>query len=75
MGQSVTVMVKVNGQFVERVVRPEECVGERETPVVSCVQFNVRDRCLIDLFIPSAGNLGPRYSIKSTYTISIICLR
>ena len=33
-GESVTVKVKVDGQFVDRVVRPEECVGESETPVV-----------------------------------------
>jgi ribonuclease Z len=34
-GESVTVKVKVDGQFVERVVQPEECIGESETPVVS----------------------------------------
>jgi hypothetical protein len=34
-GQSVTVRVKVDDQFVERVVQPEECVGESETPMVS----------------------------------------
>lgn len=34
-GESVTVRVKVDGKFVERVVRPEDCVGESETPMVS----------------------------------------
>jgi ribonuclease Z len=34
-GESVTVKVKVDGRIVERVVKPEECVGESEVPVVS----------------------------------------
>jgi ribonuclease Z len=41
-GESVTVRVKVDGKFVERIVRPEECVGESETPVVSYLQFSAR---------------------------------
>lgn len=36
-GESVTVKVQVEGKFVERVVRPEECVGESETPVATLI--------------------------------------
>lgn len=74
-GESVTVKVKVDGQFVQRIVRPEECVGESETPVVSDCQMNTRKSYLLNLLILSAGSLGSRYSIKSTYPLSVICLR
>jgi ribonuclease Z len=43
-GQSVTVRVKVDNDFVERVVRPEECIGESETPVVGDCWIGARVR-------------------------------
>jgi len=74
-GESVTVKVKVDGQLVERVVRPEECVGESETPVVRACQINSSMKYLIDLFISSAGSFDSRYPIKSAYPLSVIGLR
>ena len=72
-GESVTVKVKVNGQFVERVVQPEECVGENETPVVSDCYIEYLSY-LIETFI-FTGRLGSGYSNKSAYPFSVIRLR
>lgn len=36
-GQTITFTVKEGGKMVERVVQPEECVGESESPAVSSV--------------------------------------
>lgn len=37
-GQTITFSVKVGDEMVERVVRPEECVGESEAPGVSVLK-------------------------------------